>query len=142
MLLRTLPLGLGTAAHEVRGIVHRLRRNALLTALAGLCFATAYVAAVVAAGAALAPLYGPALSALIIAGTMVFAGLMFVAVLAYLKHRDRRRRLKQQAAQRLTIAAALSLLPQLTKSKGLLVAAALGGLALLASQGQGDEGTG
>ncbi|MHA7776893.1 hypothetical protein [Roseibium sp. M-1] len=142
MLLRTLPLGLGTAAREVRGVVHRLRRNALLTALAGLCFATAYVAAIVAVGAALAPVYGPAIAALIIAGGMILAGLLFVSVLAFLKHRDRRRRLRQQAAQRLTIAAALSVLPQLTKSKGLLVAAALGGLALLASQGLGDEESG
>lgn len=142
MALRALPLGLGTAAREVRGIVQRIRRNAVLTCVAGLCFLTAYVAGIVAAGAALAPHYGPALAALIVAGVMALAGLIILGVLALLKRRDRKRRLRQHAAQKLTIAAALSVLPHLTKSKGLLAAVAVGGLALLMTQGRSDEESG
>jgi len=142
MVLRALPLGLGTAAREVRGIVQRIRRNAVLTSLAGLCFFTAYVAGVVAAGAALAPHYGPAVAALIIAGVMMLAGLIIVGVLGLLKRRDRKRRLRQQTAQKLSIAAALSVLPHLTRPKGLLAAVAVGGLALLMTRGQGDDEAG
>jgi|GEM_PF-1986134 len=139
MALRALPLGLGTAAREVRGIVQRIRRNAVLTLLAGLCFMTAYVAVIVAAGAALAPHYGPTVAALIIAGVMMLAALIILAVLGLLKRRDRKRRRRQQAAQNLSIAAALSVLPHLTKSKGLLAAVAVGGLALLMTTGRGDD---
>ncbi|MBN9669422.1 hypothetical protein [Roseibium aggregatum] len=136
MMGRALPLALSAATRDVSGIYRRAKRNAVLTALAGLCFVSAYVAGMVAAGAYLAPIYGPAGAALTIAAAMVLAGVMVLAVLSFLKHRDRKRNIRRQAARRLTAAAALSLLPQITKSRSLLLVAALGGAALLAAQGR------
>lgn len=138
MMTRALTLALSAATRDVSGMYRRAKRNAALTALAGLCFGTAYVAGMVAAGAYLAPIYGPAVSALLIAAAMIVLGGIALAALALLKRRDRRRNARKQAARRLTAAAAISFLPQVTKSKSLLVVAALGGLAFLASQGLGD----
>ncbi len=139
MLLRALPLALGAVSRDFNGMVHRAKRNAVLGGIAAVCFATAYVAGVVAAGAFLAPVFGPAMAALLIAVFMAVTGLVFVAVLSFLKHKDRRRKAHSQAAQRLGLAAAIYVLPQLTKSKGLMITAALGGLAFLVAQARGDE---
>ncbi len=139
MFLRAIPMAFGAVSRDFNGMVRRAKRNAVLSGIAAVCFATAYVAGVVAAGAYLAPIFGPAMAALLIAAIMAVTGLVVVAVMSFLKHRDRKRKAHSQVAQRLTLAAAVSILPQLTKSKGLLVTAALGGLALLAAQTLGGE---
>lgn len=140
-MLRALPLAVSAATRDVRGLVRRTKRNAVMTAAAGICFGTAYVAGIAAAGIYLTPLVGPANSALLIAGAMALIGGSVLLVLHVLKRRDRRRNAKRQAAQRLAAAAAISILPQLGKRKSLLAVAALGGLALLATQANGDNDT-
>lgn len=138
MLTRALPLAVSAATRDVRGIYRRAKRNAALTAVAVLCFGTAYVAAMVAAGVYLASVYGPVASALIIAAAMALLGGAIMLVMAYLRHREQRLNARRRAGQRLAAAAAISVLPQLTKSKSLLAVAALGGLAFLTLRGQGD----
>ena len=140
-MLRALPLAVSTATRDVRGMVRRTKRNALLSASAGVCFGTAYVAGVAAIGIYFATVVGPAFSALAIAVAMAAAGGAVLLVLHVLKRRDRRRNAKRQAAQRLTAAAAISILPQLANRKSLLAVAALGGLAFLAAQASGDTDT-
>jgi len=139
MILRTLPLVMSAATRDLRAMYRRARRNAVLTAAAALCFSTAYVAALVAVWAWLAPVFGPAVAAAIIAGVMLVLGLGLLAVVSVLRAREKRRASRRRAAQRLTAAAAISILPQLTKSRSLLVIAALGGLAFLASQRNDDD---
>lgn len=144
MVMRAFPMAFGALRRDINGMVRRAKRNAVLSGIAAVCFATAYVAGVVAAGAYLAPIYGPAMAALLIAAIMLGTGLFFVSVLSYLKYRDRKRKARSQVAKQLTVAAAVSILPQLTKNKGLMITAALGGLAFLAAQALGgdDEGGG
>jgi MFS family permease len=139
MFLRAIPMAFGAVSRDFNGMVRRAKRNAVLSGIAALCFATAYVAGVVAVGAYLAPIFGPAVAALLIAVIMAVTGLVFIAVLSFLKHRDQKRKAHSQVAQRLGLAAAVSILPQLTKSKGLMVTVALGGLAILAAQALGGE---
>jgi hypothetical protein len=139
MMMRALPLALSAATRDMRGIYRRAKRNAVLTALAGLCFGVAFLAALMAAGIHLAAVYGPATAALLIAAAMSGAGILLLAVVQGLKYLDRRRHARSRSAQRLTAAAAISLLPRMPKSKGLLAVAALGGLAFLVAQGRGDD---
>ncbi|WP_103225036.1 hypothetical protein [Roseibium marinum] len=119
-------------------VYRRAKRNVYLTAAAGVCFATAYVAGLAAVWAFLAPLWGPAEAAALIAAVMAGVGVVIIAVLSFVKFRERRRNSRRRAAMRLSAAAAVSILPRLTKSRSLLVIAALGGLAFLATQG-GDQ---
>lgn len=137
MMMRAVPLAVSAASRDMRGLYRRAKRNTALMVLAGICFATAYVAGLVAAGAFLAPIYGPGLSALLIAATMAVIGLLVLAVLSFLKYRDKRRNARRRAGRSLAAAAAISILPQLTKSKGMLAVAAIGGLAYLMTQNQG-----
>ncbi|WP_269586107.1 hypothetical protein [Roseibium sp. Sym1] len=139
MLMRAVPLALSAASRDMRGLYRRAKRNTALMVFAGICFATAYLAALVAAGAYLAPVFGAGPAALLIAAAMVVVGALALCVLAILRHRDKRRNARRQAGQRLAAAAAVSVLPQLARSKSLLVAAAIGGLAYMAAQGPGDD---
>lgn len=138
-MMRALPLALSAATRDVRGVFRRARRNAALMLISGICFGTAYLAALVAAGAYLAPIYGPVMAALLIAASMAGIGIVIIIVLKVLKYIEKRRHARRNAATRLSAAAAISILPQITGSKGLLVVAALGGLAYLVAQGQGGE---
>lgn len=140
-MLRAVPLAVSAASRDVRGMVRRTKRNAVLSVCAGICFGTAYVAGIAAIGIYLGTLVGPALSALAIAGVMIVSGGAVMAALSALKRRDRRKNAKRQAAQRLTAAAAISILPQLANRKSLLAVAALGALALLATQVSGETDT-
>lgn len=139
MMMRAVPLAVSAVSRDMRGIYRRAKRNTALMVVAGICFATAYLAGLVAAGAFLAPIYGPALAALLIAAAMAVIGLVVLAVLSFLKHRDKRRNARRRAGQNLAAAAAISILPQLTGSKSLLTLAAIGGLAFLATRSQGGE---
>jgi len=139
MIMRAVPLVVSAASRDMRGLYRRTKRNTALMVLAGVCFATAYVAGLIAAGAFLAPIYGPGLSALLIAAAMAVVGLLVLAVLAFFKHLDKRRNARRRAGQNLATAAAISILPQLARSKGLLALAAVGGLAFLAAQNHGGE---
>ncbi|WP_029059265.1 hypothetical protein [Stappia stellulata] len=140
MLTRALPMAISATSRDIRGIYRRAKRNAVLNGLAAVCFATAYVAGLIAIGAYLVPIYGPGVSALLVAGAMAAVGTLILLVVAILRRREKRRQARRQAAQRLTAAAALSVLPQLTKSKSLLLVAAAGGLAFLLSRGRDDDG--
>ncbi|MCK7615106.1 hypothetical protein [Roseibium sediminicola] len=139
MMMRAVPLAVSAVSRDMRGIYRRAKRNTALMVVSGICFATAYVAGLIAAGAFLAPIYGPALSALLIAAAMAVIGLVVLAVLSLLKLRDKRRNARRRAGQNLAAAAAISILPQLTGSKSLLALAAIGGLAFLAARSQGGE---
>lgn len=138
-MLRGAPLAFSAVTRDLRGAYRRAKRNTALMAAACICFATAYVAGLVAAGAFLAPIYGPGPAALLIAASMAVIGLVVIGVLAFLKHRDKRHSARKAAAQKLAAATAISVLPHVTKSKGLLIAAALGGLAYVLSQAQGGN---
>lgn len=138
MLTRALPMALSAASSDLRGIYRRARRNAVLSGLALVSFATAYLAGLVALGAYLAPLYGPAVAALLIAAAMTAVGTTILVVLAILKRREKRRQARLQAARRVTLAAAISVLPHLSRSKSLFLVAAAGGLAYLLSKDRGD----
>lgn len=138
MVMRALPLALSAATRDIRMVYRRAKRNVFLMTVAGVCFATAYVAGLAAVWAYLAPLWGPAEAAALIAAVMAGIGVLIIVVLSIVKFVERRRNSRRRAAQRLSAAAAISILPRLTKSKSLLVIAAIGGLAFLATQG-GDR---
>lgn len=137
--MRALPTAFSAVTRDVRGIYRRTKRNAALSGLALMCFVSAYAAALVAAGAHLAPLYGPAMAALIIAASMAMIGGLLLVTVKILKFRERRQLVRRRATQRLGAAAAISILPQITRSKSLLLVAALGGLALMATQVMGND---
>ncbi|TYC51328.1 hypothetical protein FMN50_22575 [Rhodobacterales bacterium] len=139
MMMRALPLAVSAATRDVRGIYRRAKRNVVLTAVAGVCFVTAYVALMISAGVYLATIYGPVAAALIIAAGMALLGGLIMAAMAFMKIRERRRNSRRRAGQKLAAAAAISVLPQLTKSKGLLALAAVGGLAYFLTQGNGND---
>lgn len=123
MINRALPMAISAASRDIRGMYRRARRNAVLNGIAAVCFVTAYVAGLIAVGAYLAPIYGPVVSALLVTGAMATLGVVILLALAILKRREKRRQARREAARRMTAAAALSLLPQLARSKSLLLVA-------------------
>ncbi|NVK35134.1 MAG: hypothetical protein HWE23_11680 [Rhodobacteraceae bacterium] len=130
---------MSAATRDVRGVFRRAKRNAAIITLASLCFVTAYVAGIVAVGIYLTPIYGAGPAVLGIAAVMAATGLLCLGVLSALKYRDKRRAARRRSAQKLAAAAAISIIPQLAKSKGLMALAAVGGLAFLMSRGGDDE---
>ncbi|MEJ8473833.1 hypothetical protein [Roseibium algae] len=136
--MRPLSQALTYATRDVQGTYRRAKRNAVLTALAVFFFASAYLAGLIAAGAYLVPIFGPVTAALLIAGAMASIGCVILIVVGVLKSREKKRQSRRRETQRLATAAAISILPELVKSKGLLAVVALGGLAYLASRERGD----
>lgn len=122
-------MALSALQRDLREAVDRARRNVVLMAVAGLCFVTAYCAALIAIGAALYPLVGLAWAATIETGGLLVIGGLILLVRHGLKVRDRRRLARRRAAQRMVASTVFSLLPMLGKSKHALLLAALGGLA-------------
>ncbi|MGV2977917.1 hypothetical protein AB1P65_20865 [Roseibium alexandrii] len=139
--MRSVPLAFSAASRDLRGMVRRTKRNIVLIAFVSVCFGTAYLAGLAALGIYLSEHLGALGAALVIALGMIGVGAGLLIVLAVLKKIDQRRSAKRRAAQRLAIAAAVSVLPQLTNRKGIIALAALGGLALFAARGAGDEET-
>lgn len=134
-----MPNLLGIFASDIHATFSRAKRNFALLALIGLFLITAYVAGLIALGTHLAALYGPTMSALIVAASMVTVAIVFGLILLLLKQRDKKRKAKQLNASKLASAAALSILPHMASKKGLVAMAALGGLAYLLSLPGDDE---
>jgi hypothetical protein len=139
--MRSVPLAVSAASRDLRGMVRRTKRNIVLIAIAAASFGTAYLAGLAALGIYLSEQLGALGAALVIALVMIGVGLGLLIVLAVLKKIDERGSAKRRAAQRLAIAAAVSVLPQLTNRKSIIALAALGGLAFFAARGGGDDGT-
>ncbi|MTI45244.1 hypothetical protein JM93_01373 [Roseibium hamelinense] len=131
---------LSTVTQDFKASFQRLKRNVVLLAAALLCLFTAYLAAVAGVWALLSMYMGPVwAAAAIFALMLVFSGLL-IARVQYLTERDRKRREKQKAAQRLGLAAAFSILPELSRSKNTWALIAFGGLVyLLARSRDGND---
>lgn len=128
-------------ASDIGSALRRARRNAFLYALAGLFFLSAYAAAVVAGGLYLASITDPTTAALVIAAAMLFLALMLLAGMALANAIERRRDRGNGSGKALAAAAAISMLPTLAKSKGVLGMALLGGVAVLVATRAGSRST-
>ncbi|MHC5652388.1 hypothetical protein [Stappia sp.] len=134
-MLRLAPLLASILATDFGATLRRLRRSAVVYALAGLLLISAYAAALVALGVHLAGLFGPVDAALIIALAQIALAALLVAGLAIanaLERKRRRERNSNSSGPALLATLAVSVLPQLMRSKGALGLAAVGGLAFLA----------
>uniref|UniRef100_UPI003BAA9494 hypothetical protein n=1 Tax=Stappia sp. TaxID=1870903 RepID=UPI003BAA9494 len=144
-MMRLAPLLLSAIATDFGALLRRLRRQAIVWVLAGFLAIMAYIAAMAAAGIALAAETGAFEAALILAlghlaaAVLLVAGLMIGEAIAR-RRRERNRALDKDRNQAL-LATALTVgaahLPGLLRSRGALGAAALGVVALLALRSRG-----
>jgi uncharacterized membrane protein len=118
---------------DIGAMISRLKRNAALSALAGLLFLTGYIFALVAGAIYLSRSFTPLQAVLIIAAAAVVLGLLVIALMSFLRARDERRsrerRRGSQAQTSLALATALSVFqkrPLLAAGFAVGIGAALG----------------
>lgn len=141
-MLRLAPLLASLLTRDLGAALRRLRRSALVWALAGLFALAAYAAGLIAAGLALATVMAPAAAALAVGLSQLLLAALALSWLALVNARERRRLRHDDGHRTLATTAALAAaLPLLGSRKGLALAA-LGGLALLLAARRAAEGPG
>lgn len=138
-MTRLAPLLASVLATDIGSALRRARRNAVLYALAGLFFLSAYAAALIGGGLYLASRTDPMTAALVIAAGMVALALLLLAGMALANAIERRKQREHGSGKALAAAAAISILPTLAKSKGVLGMALLGGIAVLVATRAGSR---
>lgn len=135
MLGGLAPILASLLAVDVHAMTKRLRRNAVLYAIAGLFLLTAYAAGVTALAVYLATKMHPAAAVGVVAlAALVVAMVFFLAIMIGNRAEARRRR-KAAAAnsgKAMMLTAAMSALPLVIRSKPLVAVAVAGGLAMFA----------
>lgn len=127
---RLLPIVAAAVAKDIKGMMARIRRMAVLGAIGALFALTSYVAAVAAAAIYLARAVGVIEAALIVSAISALVVLMIViAMMISSRRHKRRRKLSKRIAG---LAATATLVPTAIRSKTLLAAVAVGGLIALA----------
>ncbi|MEZ5840777.1 MAG: hypothetical protein R3D02_10265 [Hyphomicrobiales bacterium] len=145
-MLRMLPLLAEILTEDIGAAVRRKRRNAILYAVAGLLFLTAYVSALAAAGVYLADLASPLEAALAISAIMAATGVLVLVAIAVLKAVDGKRAALAAETKRPVMAATLAatVLPTVLRSPGLVTLAGIAGAAFFVLKGMntrpGDNG--
>lgn len=134
LIARLAPTLASMAFGSLNTMMRRVKRNAVLYALALVAVLTAYGALVVAGGLYLAQTMGPLGAALTIAGGMIGLAVLLLIVVMIVNRLDRRRHQTDNNSRMLTASVGISMLPLLFRSKALLGTAAVGGLLYLAAR--------
>ncbi|MGK6311764.1 hypothetical protein [Neorhizobium sp. DT-125] len=134
------PLLASLAAMDVAAFTRRLKRNAILYALALVFLLTAYALAVAALAIQLGSLWGMPIALLVVAGgALVLALVMYLWIV--MENRAEARRKQAAAAssssKALMVTAAISALPLVMKSRPLLLASVAAGLGFLLTRSRG-----
>ena len=138
-MLRLAPILASMLSVDLGAALRRARRSALFWALAGLFAFAAYVAALVAAGLALAAHYPPATAALMVCLSQVGLAALALLGLAISNAVERRRQRRNDSQRTLaTTAMIAAALPMLQSRKGMAVAA-VAGLAVLMALRRGSD---
>ncbi|MCM2294768.1 hypothetical protein NAC44_20795 [Allorhizobium sp. BGMRC 0089] len=128
------------AVADVRKKLDRARRHIILMALAGILFFIAALAAIATVWIMLAAIVGPLWSGVIIAAVCVAIGLFFLAIDAYLDHRNAQRERLLREARAASAPMSLGLagqVPGMIKANPLVAVAAIGLLSYLFARSQG-----
>jgi predicted RND superfamily exporter protein len=139
--------GLGTvlasiAALDIASFMRKLKRNAVLYALALVFLLTAYALGIAALAITLGEAWGLPAGLLAVAGGALVLALIlyFIAVLVNQAEERRKREVAARNSSRaLMVSAAASALPAVAKSRSLLVLAVAGGLGFLAMKAVPDS---
>lgn len=137
------PILASLLAVDIHAFTKRIRRNAVLYAIAGFFMLTAYAAGVTALGIYLATMMHPAAAAAVVAfAAFIVALIFFLAVM--LSNRAEEKRRRQAAAansgKAMMLTAAMSALPMVIRSKPLAAVAIAGGLAMVLGKTLGGSG--
>lgn len=138
------PILASLLAVDIGAFTKRMRRNAVLYAIAGFFMLTAYVAGVTALGIYLATMMHPAAAAAVVAfAAFIVALIFFLAIM--LSNRAEQKRRRQAAAansgKAMMLTAAMSALPMVIRSKPLAAVAIAGGLAMVLGKTLGGSGS-
>jgi cytochrome bd-type quinol oxidase subunit 2 len=129
------PLILGLLTADVKSAVQRAKRLTIIYTVAALLGLAGFLALLVAAGIAMARHMSPEAAALAIAGILVSASLVLVAIASIWSARDRRKKASKSASRTIVAAAAVTFLPALLGNRlGLGLIAAVAGGYVLASR--------
>lgn len=134
MLGGLAPVLASLLAVDMGAFTRRMRRNAVLYAIAGLFLLTAYVAGVAALAVYMATMMHPAAAVGIVALAAFVVAMIFLAVISICNRAEEKRRRKAAAAnsgKAMMLTAAMSALPLVIRSKPLAAVAVAGGLAVV-----------
>lgn len=138
------PILASLLAADVGAFTRRMRRNAVLYAIAGFSMLTAYAAGVTALGIYLATMMHPAAAAAVVAFAAFIVALIFFCVIMLSNRAEQRRRRQAAAAnsgKAMMLTAAMSALPMVIRSKPLAAVAIAGGLAMVLGKTFGGSGS-
>lgn len=133
-MIRLLPMIMSLVATDVGAVYQRKKRNAVLYAVVTVLFGTAWLCAVAALVIWAAYELGAVEAALVVAAGLSATALITLAIVALLNRRDRLHRERTSARPAVAAAAALAILPAITRSKTLLGLAGIAGLVFAATQ--------
>ncbi len=141
------PILASLLAVDIHAFTKRIRRNAILYAIAGFFMLTAYAAGVTALGIYLATMMDPAAAAAVVAFAAFIVALIFFCAVMISNRAEEKRRRQAAAAnsgKAMMLTAAMTALPMVIRSKPLAAVAIAGGLALVLGKtlggGPGDPG--
>lgn len=141
------PILASLLAVDIHAFTKRIRRNAVLYAIAGFFMLTAYAAGVTALGIYLATMMDPAAAAAVVAFAAFIVALIFFCAVMISNRAEEKRRRQAAAAnsgKAMMLTAAMTALPMVIRSKPLAAVAIAGGLALVLGKtlggGSGDPG--
>lgn len=139
-MLRLLPLVFSLISGDVEAAVARRKRNAMLVALAMFLLLSAWATGLAAAVGWAAQAWGVPAAAGVASALLAALALCIMAILSFLKWRDRRIAERQESTgTRIAAYAALSAVPLLQKKAGLLGLGLAVALAFAASQAGASE---
>ncbi|WP_117192277.1 hypothetical protein [Rhizobium terrae] len=135
------PLLASLAAMDIAAFISKLKRNAILYAIALVFLLTAYALAVAALAVYLGQIWGLPVALLAVAGGALVLGLVIILWAALANHAEERRKREAAASnssKALMLTAALSALPLVIKSRPLLMASVAAGLGFLVMKNMGS----
>ncbi|MGE7367523.1 hypothetical protein ACQKKX_00420 [Neorhizobium sp. NPDC001467] len=128
------PIVASLLAVDIHAFTKRLRRNAVLYAIAGFFMLTAYAAGVTAFGIYLATMMHPAVAAAVVAFAAFIVALIFFAAVMLANRAEEKRKRQAAAAnsgKAMMVTAAITALPMVIRSRPLAAVAIAGGLAMV-----------
>ena len=138
-MLRLFPLVASFASRDLGAIINRLRRNAVCVVIALVLVIAVYASALLGVGLALAEQIGAIQAAFALAGGQIVLMLVIVMSVWAINTLERRRERQRNSSRVVAAAASMALLPRLLKSRALVPAVIVGGLAFLAARAAGGS---
>ena len=133
-MLKLLPLAFSLISSDVEAAVARRKRNGLLMALACFLLLSAWAVGLAAAVALAARAWGVPAAAGVGSALLAALALCILAVVSFLKWRDRKRAEQDDTGRRIAAYAALGAAPLLQRKAGLLGLGLAAVVALAAAQ--------